>query len=50
MRNKEKDLLTEGVIIGLARNLVLEKFPSTRMTPSKTLSNNGEGSYTDFAL
>ena len=25
--SKERDILIEGVIMGLARNLVLEKFP-----------------------
>ena len=25
--NKERDILIEGTIIGLARNLALEKFP-----------------------
>ena len=50
MKNKKRDVLNEGAIAGLARNLVLEKFPSTRMTPAKTLSNSGEGSQTDFAL
>ena len=42
--SKERGILIEGVIMGLARNLALEKFPeSTRMTLAKTLSNKGEG-------
>ena len=47
-KRKERDIVIEGAIIGLARNLALGKFPgisqeSTRMTPDKTLSNSGGG-------
>ena len=39
-----KDILIEGAIMELARNLALEKFPGIhRMTPAKTLSNRGDG-------
>ena len=42
--SKERDILIEGVIMGLGRNLALEKFPGIHgMTPVKTLSNSGEG-------
>ena len=38
--SKERDILIEGAIKGLARNEALGKFPGIhRMTPSKTLSN-----------
>ena len=41
---KERGILIERVIMGLARNLALEKFPGIhRMTPAKTLSNRREG-------
>lgn len=41
--SKERDILTEGVIMGLVRNLTLGKSQeSTRMTPTKTLSNSGK--------
>ena len=41
---KERDILIEEAIMGLARNLTLENSQeSTRMTPAKTLSNRGEG-------
>ena len=49
--SKERDILTEGAIMGLARNLAREKFPEThRMTPAKTLSNCREGVRTGLAL
>ena len=44
MESKERDILIDGVIMGLARNLALEKFPGIHKDdPVKTLSNNGEG-------
>ena len=47
----EKDILIEGAIVGLGRNQGLGKFPgSTRITPAKTLSNSGEGTWTDLPL
>ena len=30
MKNKKRDILIDGAIIGLARNLALEKFPGTQ--------------------
>ena len=51
MESKKRDILIEGAIMGLARDLALENFQeSTRMTPAKTLSNSGEGAQTDLAL
>ena len=41
---KKRDILTEGVIKGLARNMTLGKFPGIHKDePSKTLSNSEEG-------
>ena len=45
--SKERDILNEGAIMELARNLALKKFPgSARMTPAKTSSNKGKGAQT----
>ena len=42
--SKERDILIEGAIMGLARNLTLGKFPGIhKMTPAMTLSNRGGG-------
>ena len=41
IERKERDILIEGAMMGLERNLALEEFPA-RMTSIKTLSNSGE--------
>ena len=42
--------MIEGAIMGLARNLALEKFPGIHKNdPVKTLSNSGEGAQIDLA-
>ena len=44
--SKVRDILIEGAIKGLARNLALGKFPGIcKMTPAKTPSNRGEGAF-----
>ena len=43
-KSNKIDILIEGIIMDLGRNLILGKFPeSTRITPSKTPSNSEEG-------
>ena len=50
-KSNETDILIEGVIMGVGRNLMLGKFPeSTRITPSKTLSKSEEGARTGVPL
>ena len=42
--SKEREILIECAIIGLARNLALEKFLGIhKVDPNSTLSNRGEG-------
>ena len=47
--SKERDILIEGAIMGLARNMALGKFPRIhRMTPAKNLSNSRGSALTAF--
>ena len=50
--SKERDILIERAIMGLARNLALKKFSGIHEndTPAKTLNNNRVDSHTDLAL
>ena len=49
--SKKRDIMIEGAIIGLARNLALEKLSGIHKNdPAKTLSNRGEGICTGLTL
>ena len=42
-KSKERDIFIEGAIKGLSRNITEGNFQeSTKMTPTKALSNSGE--------
>ena len=51
-RERERDILIEGAIKGLARNVNNwgNYKESTRMSPAKTLSNSGENTWTGLSL
>lgn len=50
--NKERDIMIQGAVMGVARILALRIFSgeSTRMIPAKTLTNSGEGVLTGLPL
>ena len=51
-KRKERDILIEGAIKRLARNLALEKFPGIHKDDprAKNLNNSGEVAITGLAL